>query len=101
MVDQEKKSQLEKEFAADFSSDRFPDLVDLYIEEGNYVQARKVICKYFRRTCVWISTRDALYVFRVCGYLEIGDTAFGLSLQCTNCAFPAHTDLLLWRMRLE
>ncbi len=42
MVDQEKKTMLEQEFAGNFASDLFPDLVNIYIEEGNYKRARTV-----------------------------------------------------------
>ncbi len=42
MVNQDEKSQLEQQFADNFSSDVFTRLVDAYIEESNFVQARKV-----------------------------------------------------------
>ena len=42
MVNQDEKSRLEQQFADNFSSDVFTQLVDAYIEVGNFVQARKV-----------------------------------------------------------
>lgn len=42
MVDQDKKSLLEQEFAGNFAADSYSDLVDIYIEENNLAQARKV-----------------------------------------------------------
>ncbi len=42
MVNQDEKSRLEQQFADNFSSDVFIQLVDAYIEDGNYTQARTV-----------------------------------------------------------
>jgi len=42
MVNQDERSRLEQQFADNFSSDVFTQLVDAYIEVGNFVQARKV-----------------------------------------------------------
>ncbi|NQU28707.1 MAG: tetratricopeptide repeat protein [Candidatus Marinimicrobia bacterium] len=42
MINQEEKNRLEQQFAENFSSDLFTRLVDVYIEEGNFTQARSV-----------------------------------------------------------
>lgn len=42
MVDSETKAGLELQFADNFASEIFTDLVDAYIEDGNYTRARSV-----------------------------------------------------------
>ncbi|MFH1850947.1 MAG: hypothetical protein ABIA75_01240 [Candidatus Neomarinimicrobiota bacterium] len=42
MINLDLKNSLEQQFAGDFATDRYNELADIYIREGNYVRARTV-----------------------------------------------------------